>query len=143
MKSISGRAFTVSENAGVLEYLEELSKGSGMVHPDISLRLVEIRKEIEGVSLRRCFRSQVLICPDSQVICAAAFGMGHAIKVGYHLQNSKEKGKKQKITWSDGTSLDLASQFGSDWIEGSFDSEEIKWLSDINPKANLAQQDGI
>ena len=74
---------------------------------------------------------------------AAAFGMGHAIKVGYHLQNSKEKGKKQKITWSDGTSLDLASQFGSDWIEGSFDSEEIKWLSDINPKANLAQQDGI
>ena len=125
MKNISDKALTIGENQRLLGCLKVLSKGDGMVHPDITLHLNELRKESESLSLRQCMRSQVLINSDSQIIHAVAFGTAYILKVD-HCPESK---RKRIIEWSDGTTLNLNSEFGSDWIHGSFDPEEINWIS--------------
>lgn len=129
MKPISEIAHSIPDNIGVLGYIEELVNGDGMVHPDISQHLNELRKQTKGVALRKYQRSMVLIGIESQIIHVVAFGMGYAVKVGEHLDEALKKGKAQMITWSDDSCLDIISVLGRDWIEGTFDNDEAHWIS--------------
>lgn len=129
MKPIADAAHSIPANDGVLGYIAELAKEGGMVHPDLSQHLNILRKQIGGLALRKHQCSEVLIGVESKVIHVAAFGMGYALKVGEHLEEALKNGKAQRITWSDGSCLDIASVLGADWIEGSFDDEEAHWIS--------------
>jgi hypothetical protein len=130
MKPVSEKVFAVNENEGVISYLKDLARGSGMVHPDVSGRLRELKEEVNDLILRRCLRSEVLLDVNTQRILVVAFGTGYALRVDQQLTNALTEEKKQKIDWSDGTSLNLEKQFGEGWICGSYDKAEVIWLSD-------------
>jgi hypothetical protein len=129
MKPISDAAHSIPANVGVLGYIAELAKGGGMVHPDLSEHLYSLRKQAKGLALRKHECSEVLIGVESMIIHVAAFGTGYGLKVGEHLEEALEKGKAQKITWSDESCLDIPSVLGADWIVGSFDDDEAHWIS--------------
>ncbi len=132
MKSISRSELFSETNSGVLEYMDELSLGQGIVHPDVVERMEELRKNLEKMSLRR-YKNSIIIKSDiSSVVVAAAFGTAYSIKAGSMFYRAIDSGAKTSYNWSDGGSLNLIESFGRDWIVGSWEDNETDWIRSGN-----------
>lgn len=128
MKTISLSELSLDTNAGVIEYMEKLGQGQGMVHPEIEERMKEIDRNLNGMSLKR-YKNSIIIKDDaSPQIVAVAFGTAYSIKIGSMFEHGINSGARTTHNWSDGTSLDLTELFGYDWIVGSWEKDETNWI---------------
>ena len=132
MKSISKSELSSKANTGVIEYMEKLSQGQGVVHPDVEERMKELSKNLEGMSLRRYKNSIVIKSDNLSAIVAVAFGTAYSIKIGLMFKHAINSGATTSHHWSDGTSLDLIESFGQDWIVGAWENNEENWIHSGN-----------
>ncbi len=132
MEAISRKELAAEVNDGVIEYLEELGKGPGVVHPDVEERMKELSQNLKGMSLWR-YRNAIIIKTDqSSTIVAVAFGTAYSIKIGSMLKEAVSSGAKTYHRWSGGGSLDLVESFGHDWIAGAWAKDETDWIRNGN-----------
>ena len=134
-----------AENGLVLEYLKRRARPEAEVisppgdrkrdywdlgsHPDI----VERVWDKLGSGLRDDCRvlvygNPVLIAPDTLRILAVAIGTSYAVRLPPNPAGAPPpEGFAAVIKWSGGSALDLASEFGPDWIVGKWRPEEADW----------------
>ena len=128
MESISKEELSAAVNDGVIQYLEERSLGPGIVHPDVKERMIELIKNLEGMSLRKYKNTLIIKTDDLSTIVAAAYGTAYAIKTGSMFADAINSGAKTCHKWSGGGSLNLAESFGPDWVVGTWEKDEADWI---------------
>jgi len=103
--------------------------GSG-AHPDIVERLWKnLNQALPTDSRRLVYGTPALMNPDTGEILAVAIGTSYAIRLPARLAGQKRpEGTSNVITWFGGTKLDLASDFGEDWVVGKWSQDETKWI---------------
>lgn len=128
MKTISLSELSLDINAGVIDYMEKLGQGRGIVHPDIEERMKEIGSNLDGMSLKR-YKNSIIIKDDaSPRIVAVAFGTAYSVKIGSMFEHAINSGARTTHNWSDGASLELTESFGHDWIVGAWERDETNWI---------------
>ena len=128
MKADSRLDITSETNAGIIEYMDQLSQGQGIVHPDVEQRMKELSQRLVGTSLRKYKNSTIITNDQSSSIVAVAFGTAYSIKTGRMFKNAIDSGAKTSHQWSDRTSLNLTETFGPDWIVGAWEKDEEDWI---------------
>lgn len=128
MKTVSRSDLTSELDAGVIEYMDQLSQGQGMVHPDIEKRMKDLSRNLSGVSLRKYKNSTIIKNNQSSSIVAVAFGTAYSVKVGSMIKSAIASGATTSHQWSDGRSLNLSETFGPDWVVGAWEEDEEVWI---------------
>lgn len=137
---------TRPENAGALRYLghgrpveeagfgpppADVDRGHLGGNPAIVDRLWDrLNAALPADSRWLVFDAAALVHPESGVLLAAAVGTQYALRLlPEHLAEAAVAGAELVHAFrSVGTTLDLPSTFGSDWIFGRFDEREGGWL---------------
>lgn len=132
MKKISKSELSMAENTGVVEYMERLARGAGIVHPDVVDRMKALSHRRDGTALCKYKNSIILKCNQTSSIVAAAFGTAYAIRTGEMFRTAVDHGAKTILQWSDGNALNLTETFGPDWVAGAWHRNEASWIGSIN-----------
>ena len=132
MKEITANQLLNPENDGVIKYIEYLTHGPGMVHPDVELRMKELNKNLDEMALRKYKNSMIIKCNKTSSIVVVAFGMAYSLRTGNMYKAAINAGIKTIHTWSDGSSLNLIESFGPDWVVGTWHKDEADWIASLN-----------
>ena len=132
MNKITEDQLSNPENSRVIEYMERLASGPGMVHPDVEDRMKELSRKIDGMALRKYKNSMIIKCNQTSIIVAAAFGTAYSIRTGEMFRTAIDAGAKTVHRWSDGKSLNLIETFGPDWVVGTWHKDEENWINSLN-----------
>lgn len=69
-----------------------------------------------------------LVHPQTGVLFGVATGMSYCLRLtDADLESALQAGAKTEVTWSNGSSLDLASRFGPGWVFGNWQPAELEW----------------
>jgi len=128
LKSISRSDLRADIDAGLIDYLDWLAQGQGVVHPDVAPRMRELAKSLDEVVLRAYANSLVVQDERGAGVIAVAFGTAYSIQVGSMFASAVKTGAQTLHRWSDGSSLDLVETFGPGWIAGAWENAEIDWI---------------
>ena len=123
------------KGAGTLDGLEPFdAKPSAYqsrgCHPDAVKRLwKELGRRLPVDCRAILFGSPVLIEPSSGVMIAKALGTAYVMRVSpADVEAALSLGCTTARKWSDGTSTDLQSELGSDWVFGNWLDQESEWI---------------
>jgi hypothetical protein len=132
MKLLSDEAIKNPANHYVIKYLNSLSKGPGIVHPDVQIRMSELGNNLIGMSVRKFKNSIVIVENSGSSIVAAAFGTAYLIKAGGMIENAIKAGASTVQKWTNGGELNLDESFDHEWVFGSWHNEEETWVKNGN-----------
>jgi len=128
MKSITRSDLNLRIDRAIIEYMDHLAKGGGIVHPDVEERMKELSMSAKNLSLRK-YKSSIVIKENQTLsIVAVAFGTAYSVKTGKMNQDAIDSGAKTTHQWSTGDSLNLNETFGPDWVVGAWESDEETWI---------------
>jgi hypothetical protein len=102
--------------------------GSG-THPDVLERLWnQIGKELPVDSRALVYGKPALVHPESGTVLAFALGTEYAIRLPAKVwADQRPSGLRTVAKWAGGSSTDLATECGKDWIFGSYTDKEVEW----------------
>jgi hypothetical protein len=132
VKTITKSELYSAADKGIIKYMDQLSQGSGIVHPDVEERMKELSDSLNGMLLRKYRNSTVIKSNHDSTIVAVAFGTAYSVKAGSMFTNAIDSGARTFHQWSDGTKLDLIRTFGHDWIVGTWNKNETNWIQSGN-----------
>jgi hypothetical protein len=99
-------------------------------HPDVVSRIwTELGKALPRDCRGQAKGKPVLAHPDTDRIVAVAHGTAYALWLTPEdIPNARERGAQTVMTWSGGSTTDLAQFAGAGWIWGRWYEEEPQWL---------------
>lgn len=141
--------FSSPLNRGVLEYLRSRSRKVGLkaglesasptsvadplakthTHPEIGERFWDKLGSSLPVDCRWIVcGAPALVHPQTGVLFGVAIGMAYCLRLTEaDLERALKAGAETEHRWSDGSTLDLASQFGPGWVFGGWEQAELEW----------------
>ena len=137
------------KNQGVLRYLEgrqpakkrpaEVRKPTDKdymesgAHPEIVERLWDQLGARLSIDCRRViWGSPALLHPTTGLIFALALGTSYAIRLAKKTrQHGLPHGVSTETTWSGGERMNIQTEFGEDWIFGSWNKMEEAWVEEV------------
>ncbi len=107
-----------------------MSQGS---HPDIVER---VWNKLGGALPLDCrclvYGTPALVQPVSGIVLAFCYGTQYCLRLTSSMMDEALKlGLKTFTKWSGGKITDTTQTFGSDWIFGSWKSEELQWCREV------------
>jgi hypothetical protein len=114
-------------------------------HPDVVERVwKEIGRKLPQESRQVVLDTPALVHPPSGTLLAVAIGTSYAVRLPSSVGASAVPRAKTEILWSNGTRLDLAHEFGGDWVAGSWSAAEEMWcvakFAELESKPRSAPQ---
>jgi hypothetical protein len=139
--------FSSPLNRGVLDYLrrsrpkrkaglENVSPASVKnpltkteTHPEVGERLWDELAASLPVDCRWIVcGAPTLVHPQAGVVFGVAIGMAYCLCLtDADMERALKAGASTETRWSNGSTLDLASQFGPGWVFGSWQQAELEW----------------
>jgi len=139
--------FSSPLNLGILEYLRrsktrrkaELESASPAsvknpltktnTHPEVGVRLWDELAASLPVDCRWIvYGRPALVHPQTGVLFGIALGMAYYLRLtAADMEHALQAGAKTEIRWPDGSTLDLARQFGPGWGCGNWQPAELEW----------------
>jgi hypothetical protein len=144
-------------NEGIVRYLERKSGSPSLpdvrpprdnqrdywecgAHPDIVERVWDQLGKALPVECRQVILgSPTLVHPDSGVILAIAIGTQYGLRLPSRVSlEPVAAGMRTKTVWSGGSQMDIQQEFGTDWVFGTWSSDEEAWCLEVFRERGVA-----
>lgn len=97
-------------------------------HPDVVERVWDQLGKHLPVRARQVVLGTPALVHSSGVILAIAIGMQYGLRLPARiLKEGSGAGGKTQVTWSTGGQMNIQQEIGSDWVFGTWASEEETW----------------